>query len=472
MTQAITAGKSVVNKLTGRSVTENDGFVMPIYCYMPANDDDFLEVKNEKPVVTDGEVKVNLEVGAVEKEEVVEPQAKFPSGYKVVTIVFGHQDWIVAEEDCPYAPHGKPQPPFVRMAGYLPSDDFWGVSEIKQIGDLIGQICLSASNMSDILRFTGNAPLVLPRDMKAQRGQPVDAKTDGENDVEDQSLIAQPGEIWYTDGKVYFLQPPSTGFDVKWWIEWLLQMVDRVTHLSDAMRGFSQFSQESGRKVRELRAAALGTFAPKLDEVVEFVNEVYRLWAWIDIHMTPDEVILQKQEDEEGEANFSKFTPGIGQMFNFFISVSARALIPDDPDERFNQVMQLYQLGMKRTGTPLVPPEMVIDNATAIEEKQRARKWLADQQQQDQEEAQKKQVFGEFQKLAAGAAKVQPQTPEEEELFTQMQKLFTALPEIANTPDFQALSPRLKSALATDWAKNVSSQQPQGGGQNVQAGQQ
>jgi hypothetical protein len=449
MTQAMTVGRSVIDKLTGKSITEDNGFVMPIYCYMPANDDDFLEVKEEKPVVTDGEVKVNLEAGAVEKEEVVNRQDKFPSGYKCVTILFGHQDWIVSEEDCPYAPHGFPQPPFVRMAGYLPSDDFWGVSEIKQIGDLISQVCLSASNLSDVLRFTGNAPLIMPRDLRKN----TDAKTEGENDAEDDALVAMPGEIWRTDGKVGFLSPPAVGFDVKWWIEWLMNMIDRVTHLSDAMRGFSQFSQESGRKVRELRAAALGTFAPKLDEVVEFVNEVYRMWSWIDIHMTPNEVILQKQEDEEGEANFSKFTPGVGQLYSFFISVSARALIPDDPEEKFNQVVTLYNLGMKRTGTPLVPPEMVVDCATAIEEKQRARKWLADNQKEEQEAQQKKMLFGQFQQIAS--KQVSPGSPEEEQAFTEMQKIFQALPEIANTPDFKALPPRLKGALAADWAKNV-----------------
>lgn len=460
----ISAGKALINRFTGKSITEDNGFVMPLYCYMPADDTDFIEEEDTKPVVEAGEVKVSLEKDAVETETVMVQRDKFPSGYKCVTIIFGHKDWIVSEEDCPYAPYGKPQPPFVAMHNSKPFDSFWGVSDIKRVGDLISQICLSASNLNDVLRFTGNAPLILPKDA-IRAGE--DATTVGENDPDDEALVAQTGEIWRTSGKPFFLEPPGVGFDVKWWIEWLLKMCDLELHQSDALRGFNKFSQDSGKKVRELRAAAMGTFGPKLDEVVEFCNEVYRMWAWIDINMLSDKVVYQKQQTEMGKDNFSKFTPSAGKMFKFFISTSQRALLPDDPQDTFDQTVGLYQMDIRPTS--VIPPEMLIENSM-LEDKQPALKWIGERQAQMQENVQKQQTFEQFKQLATASSQAQPRTPEEEQLFMELGKILQAMPEIVSTPEFQALSSRLKTALAAEYSKVIIGQpeQPtQGGGNSV-----
>jgi transcriptional regulator with GAF, ATPase, and Fis domain len=231
-------------------------------------------------------------------------------------------------------------------------------------------------------------------------------------------------------------------------IEWMMMIVDRVTHLSDAMRGFNQFAQDSGKKIQELRAAALGTFAPKLDEVVEFCTEVYRLWSWIYINMYPeDKIILQKEEDEQGEMNYSQFVPALGKMFKFYIDVSARSMIPDDPDEIFQEAVVLYNLGQKRTGLPMIPEEVVIDLAPNITEKHRIKKWLAQQQKQIADEANKEEMLKQFEAIGAQIEQVEPGSPEENQLLEQMIQIVDAVPEIWKAPQFQALSERVKTAI-------------------------
>lgn len=443
---AINFGNAMRKKASGEKSADDDSCI-PLRCYMPAGDETE-EYEDEELVLDDnGEIVYGTENDVVEKQTVTKTRLKFPSGYKCVVIIYGHKNWIVKEYDCPYAPYEKPQPPFVRIAGYLPYDDFWGVSEIKQIENIIAQICLVVSNLSDVIRKTGNAPLV-----KSKGTVRIDAK----NDIDAQPLYAMPGDIWeeVVPGSMRWLAPPSGNFDAKWFLEWMFMVVDRVTHLSDAMRGFNQYAQDSGKKIAELRSAALGTFGPKLDEVVEFCTEIYRMWAWIYINMYPeDKIILQKEEDEQGEMTYNEFMPSMGKMFKFYIDVSARSLIPDDPEARFQETVALYQLGQERTGLPLLPAEFVIDAAQHIEEKHRAKKWLAQQQKQIAAEAQKEELLKQFEMLGQQADQVEPGGPEEEQLFNQMAQIMEQIPEVWMTPQFKALPDRVREGLGQYMAK-------------------
>jgi len=437
----INFGNKLRKRMSGEKSAADDSCLI-LHCYMPANELETEDYEDEEIVRdADGNIVVDTENGVVEKNPVTRTRLRFPSGYKCVVIIYGHQEWIVDEYDCPYAPHGKPQPPFVRIAGYLPYNDFWGVSEIKQIENIIAQICLVVSNMSDMIRKTGNAPLV-----KTKSTVRIDAK----NDVDAHPLYAMPGDIWEEaiPNSMRWLTPPRGSFDAKWFLEWMMMVVDRVTHLSDAMRGFNQYAQDSGKKIRELRAAALGTFGPKLDEVVEFCTEVYRMWAWIYINMFPeDKIILQKEEDEQGEMTYNQFIPSVGRMFKFYIDVSARSLIPDDPEERFQELMTLYTLGQKRTGMPLIPEEVLIDAAPNVEEKHRIKKWLAMQQKEIATDAQKQELLKVFESLAEQVDRAETGSKEEERLFEQMIQIIMQMPEILITPHFRALSDRLREGI-------------------------
>lgn len=454
-----TMGKVVREGMRGDMKKKASDTVIILRCYMPADMDDFEEYDTEVYVKNeDGTVQIDVDRGKVNKQTKKDTKSKFPSGYKCVVIILDHTDWIVDEYDCYYAPHGEPQPPFVRIAGYLPNKSFWGVSEIKQIDNLIAEICLVVSNLADVIRLTGNAPLV-----KTKGTLRVDATTEEGVNLEPQ--YAMPGETWeeLIPNSMRYLQPPSTGFDAKWFLEWMLLMIDRVTHINDAIRGFNQYAQDSGKKIKELRMAALGTFGPKLDEVVEFCVEVYCMWAWIYQNLfSKDMVILQKDEDTEGEANFEDFIPAIGLIYDFFIDVSAESLIPEDPQAKFEETVLLYNMGMKRTGKPLVPAEAVIDAAPNIDNKQRIFKYVSKQQKEEDIEKIKQGILQELEGMLGGLEGLQPGTSEEANEYEKVADMIQQVPEILFSPLFQAMPERLRNYIESKIFKQQTNQIEQG----------
>lgn len=459
-TKQVSMGRVVREGMRGEMKKKSSDTVIVLRCYMPADMEDFEEYDTEVYVKNeDGTVQIDINRGQVNKETKKDTRSKFPSGYKCVVIILDHTDYIVDEYDCYYAPHGEPQPPFVRIAGYLPDKSFWGISEIKQIDNLIAEICLVVSNLADVIRLTGNAPLI-----KTKGTLKIDATAEEGVDLEPQ--YAMPGEIWeeIIAGSTRYLQPPSAGFDAKWFLEWMLLMIDRVTHISDAIRGFNQYAQDSGRKIRELRTAALGTFGPKLDEVVEFCVEVYCMWAWIYQNLFPkDMIILQKDEDTEGEANFEDFVPAIGLIYDFFIDVSDESLIPDDPQAKFEETILLYNLGMKRTGKPLVPAEAVVDAAPNIDNKQRIFKYLSKQQKEDDIEKIKQGVLQELEGMLGGLQSLQPGTPEEASEYDKVVSMIQQVPEILFSPLMEAMPERLRDYVESKIFRQPNQENNQGG---------
>jgi hypothetical protein len=218
--------------------------------------------------------------------------------------------------------------------------------------------------------------------------------------------------------------------------------------MSDALRGFNQFSQDSGKKVRELRAAALGTFLPKLEEVTNFCRQYYAHIAWIYQNLWPEDyAFIQHMEDEEGSDNFEAFNPSEGRGINLHVTVSSRSLLPFDPDAAFSQLVELYTLGMKRTGQPLVPAEMVVEAATEIRDPGRAKKWLAQQQDETNMDAARQQALEQFRNFATQVMTVAPKSVEEEELFKGIAGLIDAMPELLKAPEMVALPVRVKEGI-------------------------
>jgi hypothetical protein len=451
--QAKHTGEAAVAAISG-TVAGDDGFCIPIECYMPADFDDVEEYDDEEyKKDEEGQIETDTQKGEVVKVPVKKTRPMFPSGYKCVTIIYGHKDWIIAEEDCPYAPWGFPQPPFI--ADYCTKDpfDFYGVSQFKQTKELMAQINVLVSNWIDVVRHTGNAILVISRG--ANRTE--DAMNAGEGQTNEEPLVAQTGEIWREDipNSIRWLEHPTIQ-DARYLLEWLMGFHDRSTHLSDAMRGFNQFSQDSGKKIRELRAAAVGTFGPKMDEVVEFCTEIFRMWAWIDANMgNEDDVLLQEAEDENGDAKFNKFIPAKGRNIKMQVEVSVRSLLPDDPEETFLQVMQLAQMMIPGTQMSMVPPEVIIDNSYAVNDHQRMKAWVAKQQQETDVMAQKEQAFEQLKKLAEMAEQVPPQSPQEEQLFGQISQIIMQLPEAMLSQTFSTLPPRIKMAALKTFSAKV-----------------
>jgi hypothetical protein len=128
------------------------GHCCVVECYMP----DYEEIEyEENEYQEDGSKKI------VDGKEVTiqKTRKKYASGHKRVTIIEGHDGWVIEESENIYV-----RPPFYKNRNYQQAGDFYGMSEIQMIEDLIMKINISAANVHDNLRLAGNPKLVVSRD--------------------------------------------------------------------------------------------------------------------------------------------------------------------------------------------------------------------------------------------------------------------------------------------------------------------
>jgi len=275
-------------------------------------------------------------------------------------------------------------------------------------------------------------------------------------------------------GGVYYLSPPPLGVDVKWWMDFLKSWIDRITHLSDALRGFNEFSNDSGRKIQELRVAAANTFKPKLDEQVEFCHRLYQHWAWIYQNLYP-EVILQKLEDEAGKAQFVEFQPQEGQQYLVKIGVAATSLLPVDVLANQELALVLFDRKITRpdgTQRGLISPEHLLDicGEAGFEDVQRAKMYNAIEQEKDDQMKQKLAVYEQFKTMAGQAAQITENGQagqEEDQAVEQLIQMVQQVPEIIGTNEFIALPDRLKLAILAAVAQ-IGREGGEGGGNEQQ----
>jgi len=423
----------IKNAVTGEEKTK-EGYGLLIECYMP----DDSEVDFEDYVYgEDGEKIYEGDEAKTEKKK----RKKFPSGRKIVTIVKGHQNWILAEEECKY-----PTPPFIMTKNAEQLGDFFGITDIQMVEDLIMRLNISASNVNDNLRLTGNPKLV-----RVTGSQAVT------EDGEVQEYTNEIGGIYETTmpNGVYYLTPPPLGVDVKWWTDFIKGWIDRITHLSDALRGFNEFARDSGRKVQELRIAASNTFKPKLDEQVEFCNKLYKHWTWIIQNLRSD-VILQKIEDEDGKSNFEEFQPSDGRSYVLGVDVSALSILPKDVLANQEMAVALYDRRVPMpdgTDRGLISVEHLLDifGDAGFEDVQRAKDYNAREQRKADVMMQKNRIYEQFQEAAAMVAQIVEgggeNTEEEDSAVLSMIEMVRTVPELMATNEFMALPDRIKLAI-------------------------
>lgn len=433
---------AIKNILRGGDDKKVPGYCRVIECYMPANEEETEEYEEEQFKTNDDGFEYDAHGNPV-KETITNTRAKFPSGYKRVTIVKDHQDWILEEIDFPYK-----RPPFFANVNYEQLGDMYGIPEMMAVENLVVQLNLAASNVADNIRLFGNPKLVLPNDARG-------AEPDVNQDIESEEITNEPGGIIYTDSRPYYLEPPSLGFDPKWWMDWLKASIDRILHITDAIRGFNEFSQDSGRKVQELRKAAMGSFTNKIEEQSEFYCSLYKYWTWVLQNLWEGEIV-QEIEDDFGDTTYEEFDPGQGNGLKIDIRVSSKNILPDDPWSSFEEVNLLFDKGA-------AGPEHLIEYAPTVEDKQRLRRWLSEQQKkQDQQQArelayeQMKQAIDQVNEVSNQA----PGTADEETAAMPLIDLINQFPELIKAPEFQKLNTRLKVAIIAKLANAGQYQSP------------
>ena len=95
-------------------------------------------------------------------------------------------------------------------------------------------------------------------------------------------------------------------------------------------------------------------------------------------------------EDKSGEAKYDVFRPRQVPDAIFEIDVNMTALLPTDKSGQFEEAMAMAEMGMRVFGIPLISPEMIIEMSPSLEEKQRAKEWLALMQKKMAENQQEK----------------------------------------------------------------------------------
>jgi len=428
-----------------------EGYCQVIECYMP----DYSEEEYDDYIYDDNGIKQYDDEGKL--KTVNKKRKKFASGHKIVTIIKDNPGWILAEEENRYK-DGLPN--FFELKNNTQPNDFFGISDITIAEDIIDRINVGASNINDNLRLHGN-----PIRWEVWNSK-VQDQGESTNEIGKVVYVKMPNAMGY-------LNPPTIGFDIKWWMsDFLFNMLDRVTKTPDAIRGLNSYAEDSGRKIRELRLAATGSFQPKLDAHVQLAKELYQHWAYIHQHFD-ERILLQKNEDELGESNYVEFIPGELKDLSLNIDVSGETIMPNDPTAEFEQGIALYNLGLARSGKPMISPEQLIDLATLIEDKARAKKYVAQEQERDNLEAklaEEEQVKAEAAKEYKNAVDAILQNfqkngnnivknPEYDGLLGKLIEITTQFPDFFHSDEYSVLPEvtriQIATGLAVGAAKNA-----------------
>lgn len=420
-------------------------YVYVIRCYMPDFEEEEIEV--DMPVY-DEDGKSKLDDNGEQITEKVN-RRKYSTGFKVVTVIKDHQDYVVAEKENLYK---DGIPPFRKIKNYAQANSFFGVSEFKHIEDFIIHASALLSAAQDNQKYFGN-PMLLKH---------PNCKRD-----DDEPLTNEAGQILESEmgsAGAGFLTPPTLGNDYKYLIEFYMSIIDRITRLAEAIRGGNEFANDSGKKIRELRAAATGLFQPKVDEMIRFYIELFEHWTYA-IQNLYQKPVLQKVSDVDGKDQYEEFVPSAGREIDLVVNVANGSILPKDLVGSYEELKELF--GMQdEFGLPLVSGEEVIKSAPSLENKIQLIDSYNDRREQMQIEAQRQQALEAFTQLAeqviemseAAAQNLQvlDGTQEEDAAFEDLFEILEEHPEFLKEQAFQMLPERLKEALLKALVVNVS----------------
>ena len=135
------------------------------------------------------------------------------------------------------------------------------------------------------------------------------------------------------------------------------------------------------------------------------------------------------------------------------VSVSALSLLPKDPEAEFEQGLALYSLVDPKSNMPLIGKDHLIDLATDLSDKPRAKQYLKELDEATDVEAMKKQMAEQFAEIVASG--VTEGSPEEEQITDMIEQV----PELLLTNEFKFLDPRVKYSILKYLVQSVPEQE-------------
>ena len=371
--------KGVVNAIKNGMTNDKRGHVLVLEYYCPDLTEEEYEDYEYNP---DGTNAMDSEGHKIKQ---MQSRMKYPNG-RIITIARSKKNMILRDVANPYKRY-----PFFEGTNYKPSGDFWGTSEGRNIEDHIRIKNQIISNINDNIRFTGN-PIT-----EIVKGSGI------------KSVRNAPGAIIESalPNGVRHVSPPGMPSYIQNFLSYLDADMDKKTGIMDAFRGMGDRG-DSGVKTQALIAQATGRLQPKVNQFVNLSKRLYEHWTYVIQNYYPD-VVVQKTDDVNGEAVYEPFYPPTGADIELKVDVSMTSMLPFDNYAEFDEGMSLYALQDPDTGKPLISPEQLIDLAPSLRDKQRAKDWIA----QSQEEMQMQQQM-EQQQMAQQPPEL---TPEEQQIL-------------------------------------------------------
>jgi hypothetical protein len=338
-----------------------------------------------------------------EPEMVTKTRPKFENG-RVLTIVKGHKDWIIQDYPCPYIDG----PEFV-VSGLPQTGKLFGRSEGKAIEPHMKAINQLISNALDNTEYFGNPFMEV---IEAFLSDPANAYAPG------------PGERIPVNkiGGIQLHTPDPIAAFVYNMIGLLKDDADLVQGTTDSFRGLQSSSQSSGEKEKALIVQSGGRVQPKVEDIVTFVEDFYKHCADIVQHLYSDDPILQQVEDDEGgNEQFQPFNPQEGRNMRFNITVKQASMLPVDKQALFEEAVALFQRGG-------ISIEHLIDLAPTLEDKKRAKEYVAKQRQAQEQQGDPEEEARIQEEVQARAEEIM-QIEDEDEKMQALEQMWAENPE-------------------------------------------
>ena len=284
---------------------------------------------------------------------------------RIITIARGCKGKVLKDK-----PRVYKRLPFFKSANYERAGDFWGTPEGRQIEEHIRMQNMIMSNINDSARLTGNP----------QKERVIGSEL--------KEVTNAPGKVYDSaipNGIRNIIPPPMPAY-IRLFFQDLQAMVDRLTGITDAFRGIAK-SGDSGVKVRNLIDQGIGRLQPKTLAFTELSRDLFIHWTDIIQKFYPEKIVHQT-DDKPGRARYEVFNPKDVPEAVFDVGVSLTAMLPTDLEGQFIEALELAVKGMEVYGIPLIAPEHLIELAPTLEDKQRAKEFLATIQKAVKDKAQ------------------------------------------------------------------------------------
>jgi hypothetical protein len=311
---------------------------------------------------------------------------------------------LLKDEPTPFQ-HGEY--PFIKFIDYVIPSCFWGMGDIQQLEKLQDNINKRRGQTQDILRITGNPPII----------------ADADSGLNPKAMTTRPGTIIFKNRgtEVKWLQPPILPASLFQLQELDKQDFDSISGIYDVTQGKKPSGIEAASAITELQEAAQTRLRHKVRnmesglyrmgrQIISLIQQFYteeRTIRLVGKNPTQPEFVTVNKEIIDENGNLVKLNDtSIGE---YDLEVGVGSTMPVNKTRRYTEMMEMYSAGV-------VDAQAVIENSTLSPQEQMRILSRMQQQQQAMAQAQGGAVPAE------GAPSGGDEAPPSEEELAQLEQ--------------------------------------------------